>query len=631
MKKAVISYELYGDVVHSNFNLKTKDIYISDCKLFEFNLSSIGKSSKFKTSGKLSWIDSKRPPVGLKILDFRMEMEFEKISSVKIFQHGYQSWSFSSSYAPIQKDSPPLVGFLKYPQENVYTKHSNKTGDFQSEGFLVAYSEKEKRGFLVGVSEIGTQNVKFQIKLDQEGKTIFLSAIWDFYFYPQLAKNIKINLTPIEYENFAGIPEFSLEKYFQKIGKNEVARKFPKEVPPGWCSWYYYYTEITEEIILENLKQVRRKNLDLEFFQIDDGYQREIGDWLIQNEKFPNGLGFLSEKIKRENLIPGVWLAPFLVRKKSDFFQKYPEAVLKDEKGKPVPALWQPNWGYDYTYCIDTTHPASENFLETVFKTFVKEYGYPYLKLDFLYAGSLPGVCYAKNLTPAERYRNAIKLIRKIVGKDVFLLGCGAPIIPSIGLFDGMRIGCDVTPFWGPEWRRRMLRDRNALSTEKALVNVITRSSMHRNLWLNDPDCLLVRSDKNKMTLDQTILMATVMSLSGGMLLISDNLTTISDDRLDILKKALSLSKKCQSKTPIPLGLFEHSFPRGLYNPSGFFGVWNPTEEAEWVEVKLPVPFKNKKVKNYWTNKSIEDFSFDSAQKKIRIKLPAYGSVVIEC
>ncbi|MBE7412616.1 MAG: alpha-galactosidase [Leptospiraceae bacterium] len=631
MKKAILSYEVYGKIIHSNFNLKSKNIYISDCKLFEFILSYSGKSESYKVFGKLSWIDSKRPPVGLKFIDFRMDLDFEKFSSLKIFQHGYQSWSFSSSHASIEKDSPPLVSFLKYPQENVYTHHSNKTGDFQSEGFLVAHSEKEGKGFFVGVGEIGTQNVKFQVKLDQDGKAIHLSAIWDFYFFPELARNIKISLTPIEYENISGgFPENSIQKYFEKIGKLEVARKFPKEVPTGWCSWYYYYTAITEEIILENLKQIRRKNLDIEFFQIDDGYQREIGDWLVQNEKFPNGLTYLSQKIRRENLIPGIWLAPFLVRKKSEFFQKYPEAILKDKNGKPVPALWQPAWGFDYTYCIDTTHPASENFLETVFKTFVKEYGFPYLKLDFLYSGSLPGVCYTKNLTPLERYRKAIKLIRKIVGKDVFLLGCGAPIVPSIGIFDGMRIGCDVAPFWKPELTRRLLRDRDALSTEKALVNVITRSSMHRNFWLNDPDCLLVRSDKNKMTIDQTILMATVMSLSGGMLLISDNLMTISEDRLDILRKALSLNKKCQSKVPVPLGLFEHSFPRGLYNPAGFFGVWNPTDEAEWVEVKLPFSLKKGKIKNYWSNKPIEDFSYDSVKKTIKVKLYPYGSVVIE-
>ena len=40
---------------------------------------------------------------------------------------------------------------------------------------------------------------------------------------------------------------------------------------------------------------------------------------------------------------------------------------------------------------------------------------------------------------------------------------------------------------------------------------------MHRNWWLNDPDCLIVRKEKkNKMNPTQTILMATIMAMSGG-------------------------------------------------------------------------------------------------------------------
>ncbi|EMO28098.1 hypothetical protein LEP1GSC170_0867 [Leptospira interrogans serovar Bataviae str. HAI135] len=44
-------------------------------------------------------------------------------------------------------------------------------------------------------------------------------------------------------------------------------------------------------------------------------------------------------------MTPGIWLAPFLVRKKSEFFQKYPEAVLKDRVRKTYSRTLEPSLG----------------------------------------------------------------------------------------------------------------------------------------------------------------------------------------------------------------------------------------------------------------------------------------------
>ena len=73
------------------------------------------------------------------------------------------------------------------------------------------------------------------------------------------------------------------------------------------CSWYYYYTSISEKIILDNLREIKNKSLPIEFFQIDDGYQKEIGEWLVPNSKFPAGMQFLADEIKKVGLKPDSW------------------------------------------------------------------------------------------------------------------------------------------------------------------------------------------------------------------------------------------------------------------------------------------------------------------------------------
>lgn len=624
-----IQYRVHNSVTISNFLPVKAGVFQSECKKFELLLATT-KDSKLGTvlSPKLIWRESTRPEVGFSVDHLELELtDLPEGNGFKMFQHGYQSWSISRKVESSETDRPPLLSFLHYSQENVYSKNESKVGKFISEYLTLLYNQENQNGVLYAPLEAGEFGTKFEVVFGNEGNVTSVRVIYDIHCLPDLRPNAKLNISKIKVLFFKGSPETKLLKYFEELGKKEGPTNLPKKVPTGWCSWYYYYTNIDQKTILDNLTKVRELNLPFEFFQIDDGYQKEIGDWLVPNEKFPGGMRILADEIKRVGLKPGIWLAPFLVRKKSEFFRKYPEAILKDQNGKPVPALYNPLWGRGYTYALDITHPTALAYIEKVFTTIVKEWGYPYLKLDFLYAGLLPGDVYNKTLSPQARYQNALELIRKIVGKNTFLLGCGAPMLPSIGFFDGMRISCDVAPFWNPERIRIFLKDRNALCTKKALINDITRSSMHRHLWLNDPDCLLVRKKKNKMNEAQTKLMASVMAVSGGMLLVSDDLTKLETDRLDLLKKAFQLNRECQAYTPIPIGIFENEFPLALYNPGGYLGIWNPTEEEKTVRITLPPGVKTKApFLDFWTGTRVDLQPVDGG---FETTLPAFGSVVV--
>ncbi|PJZ31664.1 glycoside hydrolase family 36 protein [Leptospira kmetyi] len=640
--RAILNYKVYEDSFTSSFEISGKELKSkSDCGNFSLSLGhkKTGKNETFKPS--LEWIGEQRPKAGTEILTLEIELPPHAIEEPKIFQHGYQSWSLSAVHSLSDVDESPRLDFLRYSQENVYTNHSGESGDWQSEGLLLLISSSKDPHYFTGAIGPGEQGIKFRVVSPQRKEALEnskkhswisnsgVSLIYDFYRYEDFRGN-KLSLTPVGVTRFTIEPESFLKKYFSELGKAHKVKLSTTPVPTGWCSWYHYYTKISEKIILKNLSLVKEKKLPIQFFQIDDGYQKEIGDWLTTNDKFPGGMRLIAEEIRREKLTPGIWLAPFLVRKKSEFYQKYPEAVLKDRDGKPVPALWNPLWGMDYTYCIDVTHPTSRDFLENVLKTIVKDYGYPYLKLDFLYAALLPGWTYDRGVSPHKRYTDAIRFIRKVVGKDVFLLGCGAPIYPSIGLFDAMRISCDVAPFWGREKKRILAKDKHALSTERALINDITRSSMHRNLWYNDPDCLLVRENKNDMNPAQTKLMASVMAVSGGMILVSDDLALIGEERLELLKKTLELGAKCRNKTPIPIGIASSLFPNAIYNPAGFLGIWNPSEEENTIEIKTPFVSKLKQFPDYWTGKVPESFEYSPKTGILKLKLPAFGSVVLQ-
>ena len=86
-------------------------------------------------------------------------------------------------------------------------------------------------------------------------------------------------------------------------------------------------------------------------------------------------------------------------------------------------------------------------------------FGYDYLKLDFLFAAAAEGTRHDPGLTRAQTLRRGLEAIRRGAGKKTFILGCGCPLGPAIGIVDGMRIGPDVAP----HWERRSWRAMSAL------------------------------------------------------------------------------------------------------------------------------------------------------------------------
>lgn len=632
MLEARLRYKIFEVSYETTFrNPGGKEEFRSSDNLFSLIWQQENQHQTTHFQGTLHWISKERPSVGLTILDLQISLQPPSLDGLRVFQQGYQSWGFSTSYSAHDRDESPLLDFLRYNEENIYTTHSGKTGHFTSEALVVLYNEVSEQGFLAGVSGRARQYTKFITEFESSsGRIQNFSVIFDFYCSPPFRGNKGIPLAPILTKSFTNsFPEQELEEYGQLLAKQHNLAETPTEIPIGWCSWYYYYTKISEEVLLSNLARLSEQNLAMDLFQIDDGYQAEIGDWLILNDNFPNGLKPIVDKILAHGLRPGLWLAPFLIRKNSEFYIHNPEAVLRDEKGNPVPALWNPLWGWDYTYALDASHPKTREYLEHVFKTLTKDWGFSYLKLDFLYAASLIGIPYNRSETPLERYRNAVEFLRNVVGKDVFLLGCGAPLVPSIGVFDGMRIGCDVTPFWGVEWSRKLLRDKHALCTEKALVNTMTRTFMHKNLWLNDPDCLLVRKDKNQMSYEQTLMMASIMAMSGGMLLVSDNMNTIQVDRLEILHKAITLSKICSGQKSLPLGVMQSQFPKAFWNPQGLLGVWNPQSKSAKITISLPKIDENlMEWTEYWQGKTFADYSPTIQDDSISLQLTGFASAV---
>ncbi|RME88971.1 MAG: alpha-galactosidase, partial [Anaerolineae bacterium] len=282
-------------------------------------------------------------------------------------------------------------------------------------------------------------------------------------------------------------------RYAELLGER-LERSKQGNAPRVWCSWYSYYTHIDEKRLRRTLDDLG--DLPFEVFQVDDGWQRAIGDW-EPNEKFPSGMADLAKRIRETGRTPGLWLAPLLATPTSSLCRDHPDWLLRDESGKPVSAGF--NWGQDL-FALDTTHPDVAQWLcETMRR--VREWGYAYIKLDFLYAGALPGRRH-DNMPREAAYRQALQALREALGKDAYLLACGAPIIPSLGLCDALRVGPDVASYWDNPRDDQLLHNFAIPGTRNAI-----RTTIHR-LWLRplvrvDPDVVYFRSRDITLTESQ--------------------------------------------------------------------------------------------------------------------------------
>lgn len=276
---------------------------------------------------------------------------------------------------------------------------------------------------------------------------------------------------------------------------DELAKRFGersnKPAPRVWCSWYSLYTAIDESILFRAFDKLG--DLPFDVLQVDDGWQTSIGDWEA-NEKLPSGMDALAKRIKSTGRKAGLWLAPLIAVESSRLFRGHPDWFLRDENGKLVSAGF--NWG-EQLYALDTSRPEVLEWLSGLMKQ-VRAWGFDYLKLDFLYAGALPGKRHA-DLTREEAYRGAMKIMREAMGADTYFLACGAPILPSLGLCDALRVGPDVSGKWEDPRDAALLYNFTTPGARNAIRTTVNR------LWLQplvaiDPDVVYFTEKENSLS-----------------------------------------------------------------------------------------------------------------------------------
>jgi alpha-galactosidase len=492
----------------------------------------------------LAWSVTNRGEVPIELTSVALVWRLDDAAGpLRMFRHGYQSWSHSGvAVLGIDRDPSSAAGSLEMARGVHHADPAvTDPGELRSEWVTVIQAGNQSPR-LVGFDDGRDHDGTLRLRTGPSGPELAAEA---FLGGATLAPGERRRLHPVVVSGPepAGASEL-LEGWADRAGQVGGARTAaPYQV--GWCSWYHYFHDVTEADLRSNL--ARAGDWPFEVFQLDDGYQAAIGDWLDTNERFSSGVDELADAIAAQGRIPGLWIAPFIVAPDSEVARRHPDWLARTDTGDPLPGMFNPPWGGGhggFMWALDTTHPEVLTHLESVARQLV-EAGYRYLKLDFTFAPTYPGRWHDPSATPAQRVRAGYDAVRRGAGADTFILGCGVPLAHVVGAVDANRIGPDVAPSWNRDGDRVGLAGYEASlpATRHALHATLARSFMHRRLWVNDPDCLMLRTDQTALDAVASRTWSQAVGLSGGMALVSDDLALLGDDARRRLDEAVELGR----------------------------------------------------------------------------------------
>lgn len=306
----------------------------------------------------------------------------------------------------------------------------------------------------------------------------------------------------------------------------------------GWCSWEAFRRDVTQENI-EEVSKFFGENLrdyGLEYIQIDDGFQNMplpldpkgslAEGWLNTNQQFPKGHKGAVEAIEKEGLKAGIWTNANITNK--EFAKEQEQYLIKGNDGKPMLGEW-------IDYLIDCSEEALDKHIAPFYKG-LREYGYEYFKTDAIRHLLLDGLHEAvrqglmTNDEAEAKFRAYMECARNNIGDKAYFLASWGILSEVVGLVDACRIAMDANPTWAGI-RMQIVESARWFHTQ-------------RILFLIDPDHICARTN-----VEWARSICSLVSLSGGLYMLSDPLKDYDEARLDIIKRTLPTLKTFTGET----------------------------------------------------------------------------------
>ncbi|MSS84642.1 alpha-galactosidase [Actinomycetaceae bacterium WB03_NA08] len=157
--------------------------------------------------------------------------------------------------------------------------------------------------------------------------------------------------------------------------------KTPRPVTINVWEAVYFRHDLPELLALAD----KAASIGVERYVLDDGWFRGrrddhqgLGDWYVDEEVWPQGLGPLADYVHSKGMQFGLWFEPEMVSMNSDLARSHPDWVMgaRGTDSESLPLEWR------HQQVLNISIPEARKYLEDRIVSLVKEYGIDYIKWD---------------------------------------------------------------------------------------------------------------------------------------------------------------------------------------------------------------------------------------------------------
>jgi len=380
------------------------------------------------------------------------------------------------------------------------------------------YNAVERQGLVIGSVDHDTWKTAIDIQGEKEGITYLevYGGAADDQTRDTQPHGFVSGRTVKSPRIFMGMFE-DYRKGLEEYGKANAALVKPLEWNEGaifgWNSWYAASNHIDADTFLNAANFIKQK-LQPEGFGSDDGavYINFDSFWDNLSER---ELIDAVEHVHAQGQKAGIYWTPFVYWGSDPLWPveggegaTYGEILLKDKDGNTLPAI---AGGLP----IDPTHPAQIKRMEYQLGKFV-EWGFDYIKLDFLTHGALEGEHYDKSITTGiQAYNYGMQKLSELLSEEkavrpIFISESIAPLFPY-QYAHARRISCDVF---------------NELKDSEYMLNAMTYGWWQKELYPfldGDMMCLHKRDGGVFAKYEEALMRVNSNAVTGGLFLSGDN------------------------------------------------------------------------------------------------------------
>ncbi len=236
------------------------------------------------------------------------------------------------------------------------------------------------QGEAFGFNLVYSGNFKDSIEVDQYSTSRILVGINDNEFAWNLGAGESFQ-TPEAIMSFTGQ---GMNQLSQQMGElyleHLVNPTFKNQDRPilinNWEATYFDFDEAKLMTIVQKAKEV-----GIEMFVLDDGWfgkrnddTTSLGDWDVNPEKFPDGLGHFSQQVHDLGMKFGLWFEPEMISMKSKLYDEHPEWMIGDPNATLIPSRHQ--------FVLDMSNPDVIKYLYEKIDSVINETNLDYIKWD---------------------------------------------------------------------------------------------------------------------------------------------------------------------------------------------------------------------------------------------------------